>query len=142
MIRRPPRSTLFPYTTLFLSLRNLIENAAKYSPSGAPIELRATLQERWMRIEVADRGPGIAIHDLQRIFEKFGRGDRKSTRLNSSHANISYAVFCLKKNTTNRPFLLSIHNTSPTLNTSHLCCPRRRLSRRLPSHLRSPRPSI
>jgi signal transduction histidine kinase len=55
-------------------LRNLIVNAAKYSPIGAPIELRATPQGRWIRIEVADRGPGIPAHDLRRIFEKFGRG--------------------------------------------------------------------
>ena len=55
-------------------LRNLIENAAKYSPSGAPIELRAIAQGNRMRIEVADRGPGIPPHDLHRIFEKFGRG--------------------------------------------------------------------
>ena len=55
-------------------LRNLIENAAKYSPIGAPIELRAILQGRRVRIEVADRGRGIPPHDLLRIFEKFGRG--------------------------------------------------------------------
>ena len=55
-------------------LRNLIENAAKYSPVGAPIELRATLRGRWMRIEVADRGPGIPPHAQRRIFEKFERG--------------------------------------------------------------------
>jgi signal transduction histidine kinase len=55
-------------------LRNLVENAAKYSPTGAPIELRATLQGRRIRFEVADRGRGIHPHDLQRIFEKFGRG--------------------------------------------------------------------
>jgi len=55
-------------------LRNLIENAAKYSPVGAPIELRATSRGRWMRIEVADRGPGIPPHAQRRIFEKFERG--------------------------------------------------------------------
>jgi signal transduction histidine kinase len=55
-------------------LRNLIENAAKYSPTGAPIELRATLQGRRIRIEVADRGQGILPEDFRRIFEKFGRG--------------------------------------------------------------------
>jgi signal transduction histidine kinase len=63
-------------------LRNLIENAAKFSPIGAPIELRATLQERRMRIQVADRGRGIPPHDLLRIFEKFGRGrDERGQRV-------------------------------------------------------------
>src|SRR5476651_1976301 len=70
MIRRPPRSTLFPYTTLFRS----------------PVDgLRRLANPRWRR------GGGRAT------------GDRKSTRLNSSHANISYAVFCLKKKTTVEP---------------------------------------
>jgi signal transduction histidine kinase len=55
-------------------LRNLIENAAKYSPIGAPIELRAISGRDRIRIEVADRGPGIPPRDLRRIFEKFGRG--------------------------------------------------------------------
>jgi signal transduction histidine kinase len=63
-------------------LRNLIENAAKYSPIGAPIDLRATSQGRRIRIEVADRGPGIPPHDLRRIFEKFGRGrDERGERV-------------------------------------------------------------
>ena len=55
-------------------LRNLLENAATYSPVGAPIEVRATARGSRMRIEVADRGPGIPPHDRRRIFEKFGRG--------------------------------------------------------------------
>ena len=63
-------------------LRNLIENAAKYSLAGAPIELRATLRGRLIRIEVADSGPGILPDDLQRIFEKFGRGrDERGQRV-------------------------------------------------------------
>ena len=63
-------------------IRNLIDNAAKYSPSGAPIELRAIAQGKRMRIEVADRGPGIAPQDLHRIFEKFGRGcDERGERV-------------------------------------------------------------
>src|SRR3712207_6952984 len=85
MIRRPPRSTLFPYTTLFRSrgaLRCPLHDVAhELRPLGAP---RA----------VAPTGPasraGLAAGPRR-------RGDRKSTRLNSSHANISYAVFCLKK---------------------------------------------
>src|SRR5258707_10374931 len=72
MIRRPPRSTLFPYTTLFRSCLKLL---ALHSPMAT--DLRAIMA-------------AIKINsDLER--------DRKSTRLNSSHANISYAVFCLKK---------------------------------------------
>jgi signal transduction histidine kinase len=55
-------------------LRNLIGNAAKYTPEDAPIELRATANGSRVRIAVADRGPGIPAEDLTRIFEKFGRG--------------------------------------------------------------------
>jgi signal transduction histidine kinase len=63
-------------------LRNLIENAAKYSPIGAPIELRATPRGRRIRIEVADRGPGIPPHAQRRIFEKFERGrDERGERV-------------------------------------------------------------
>src|SRR3712207_8456051 len=76
MIRRPPRSTLFPYTTLFRS-----RHVVPQRPLGR--------QRRLLR-EVSDRGP--RLHEPLAFVE-----DRKSTRLNSSHANISYAVFCLKK---------------------------------------------
>src|SRR5258707_5715455 len=77
MIRRPPRSTLFPYTTLFRSI------AVGLNP---------------LRPHVADDGLRRRAYD-QRLGQLFAaaNGDRKSTRLNSSHANISYAVFCLKK---------------------------------------------
>src|SRR3712207_7215600 len=80
MIRRPPRSTLFPYTTLFRSARG-----------GGP-ELAHALQGRRAHQR----------HDPQQPPGREGRepADRKSTRLNSSHANISYAVFCLKKKPT------------------------------------------
>src|SRR3712207_7361861 len=74
MIRRPPRSTLFPYTTLFRSLAKFVEQRL-----GRP--LRARCQP---------------VFDLL-PHRREGIGDRKSTRLNSSHDNISYAVFCLKK---------------------------------------------
>src|SRR3712207_8406516 len=80
MIRRPPRSTLFPYTTLFRSGRDLCDDGVRHFGRGG--EVHAGLGQG-----VADRGV-----DLPRLV-----GDRKSTRLNSSHANISYAVFCLKK---------------------------------------------
>src|SRR3712207_7859386 len=89
MIRRPPRSTLFPYTTLFRS-KSRIEGLD---------EGQADLTEVGTVLSVAD---GIArVHGLDNCesFEMLEFPDRKSTRLNSSHANISYAVFCLKKNT-------------------------------------------
>src|SRR2546427_2054539 len=88
MIRRPPRSTLFPYTTLFRSPQDLVElflreefffqNQIEYGPAGGKGIPRYLA-----------RG-GIADIRIE-------RGDRKSTRLNSSHSQISYAVFCLKK---------------------------------------------
>src|SRR3712207_7054218 len=84
MIRRPPRSTLFPYTTLFRS-GELLGGEARVE-DGAEGELRHGLDGR-LRV-VAD--------ELREAAEADGV-DRKSTRLNSSHANISYAVFCLKK---------------------------------------------
>src|SRR3712207_7979237 len=81
MIRRPPRSTLFPYTTLFRSC-------------GVRVGVLAPWRE-----DVLDRAPGHQGDDLAGggVLDRPPGGDRKSTRLNSSHANISYAVFCLKK---------------------------------------------
>src|SRR3712207_8326190 len=87
MIRRPPRSTLFPYTTLFRS--------------HARPRLRGSRQLR-LRRRQRDRRGDAADADPARHQEGPGErevADRKSTRLNSSHANISYAVFCLKKKT-------------------------------------------
>src|SRR3712207_7953989 len=83
MIRRPPRSTLFPYTTLFRS-----PGAHELLPPGEDL----TAQQAAVRRRLAHLpGPrGVRPLDV-------GAQDRKSTRLNSSHANISYAVFCLKK---------------------------------------------
>src|SRR3712207_7906249 len=93
MIRRPPRSTLFPYTTLFRSAV-------------------ARLEQTWQLFRELE--PKLIVNDEQifrELKDRFGspygfgvyfRGDRKSTRLNSSHANISYAVFCLKKKTNNQ----------------------------------------
>src|SRR3712207_7274675 len=90
MIRRPPRSTLFPYTTLFRSL-----TAGKH-----PVRLpKLPLPDRRLRsTQLSPSGSGVtaAAHGLGPCARK----DRKSTRLNSSHANISYAVFCLKKKNT------------------------------------------
>src|SRR3712207_7812636 len=90
MIRRPPRSTLFPYTTLFRSFENYLENHPN-SPHKAEAEHKIDSLD-W--IAVAD----MDSEDAYRSYlEDHPNGDRKSTRLNSSHANISYAVFCLKK---------------------------------------------
>src|SRR3712207_7375900 len=80
MIRRPPRSTLFPYTTLFRS------GGASWT------DVTAGIPNRFVESIVVDQtNPSVAYLSVS------GFGDRKSTRLNSSHANISYAVFCLKK---------------------------------------------
>src|SRR3712207_6864653 len=98
MIRRPPRSTLFPYTTLFRSHTGM--------PVGgnADTDAAAADQDAALGITASNRrGKGISkigiVHGFGIVgseIEKIGR----STRLNSSHANISYAVFCLKKKTT------------------------------------------
>src|SRR2546422_2817176 len=93
MIRRPPRSTLFPYTTLF---RSGISGGGTFgaalagglvvgrSVQIAPVESRA-------------RGAPVDVVPAANLYEPEWRRDRKSTRLNSSHGYISYAVFCLKK---------------------------------------------
>src|SRR2546430_3399403 len=91
MIRRPPRSTLFPYTTLFRSLR----------PRGAR---RPGVGQRW--------GGGLGLEG----------GDRKSTRLNSSHSQISYAVFCLKKKRQSRSGPRSEAHPSDIQSLSTLLC--------------------
>src|SRR3712207_8846120 len=96
MIRRPPRSTLFPYTTLFRSQEHAL------------LPWRTALQNVRLGLEVnvkKDSGAGLAqealslvgLGDFAGYYPHQLSGDRKSTRLNSSHANISYAVFCLKK---------------------------------------------
>src|SRR3712207_7723944 len=84
MIRRPPRSTLFPYTTLF---RSTVEETVPRFLKGQ--------QQGWVTAEYGML-PRSTHSRMQREAAK-GKQDRKSTRLNSSHANISYAVFCLKK---------------------------------------------
>src|SRR3712207_7976451 len=102
MIRRPPRSTLFPYTTLFRSIRELADLV------GAALLLEQLLghaHHRHLGRGVDDRGDDAVVHMAMLAGQDLGHcrplvlglvGDRKSTRLNSSHANISYAVFCLK----------------------------------------------
>src|SRR3712207_7997311 len=97
MIRRPPRSTLFPYTTLFRSAdypARVVNphGLAERMPEGSEaLHLPVLVEEGPALVFV---NPGLADH-LTHVVD--GPGDRKSTRLNSSHANISYAVFCLKK---------------------------------------------
>src|SRR3712207_7462064 len=88
MIRRPPRSTLFPYTTLFRSTRDILR--------GDSILLDRSAHSM-SAIAVALPSDGGRLAVAWRRFGNNAHRDRKSTRLNSSHANISYAVFCLKK---------------------------------------------
>src|SRR5689334_24851065 len=102
MIRRPPRSTLFPYTTLFRSL------AARLR--GRPRRARGDPRGAAAAALTGDR----ALHGLA------PEGDRKSTRLNSSHSSISYAVFCLKKKKTNTKTLPLSCFHSPTTFSSLL----------------------
>src|SRR3712207_7179027 len=88
MIRRPPRSTLFPYTTLFRSRQPVVRRRV---PRGAhPARLAAAHRRPDGRVRPPAPGERVAVRTGPPT-------DRKSTRLNSSHANISYAVFCLKK---------------------------------------------
>src|SRR5256885_9425078 len=92
MMRRPPRSTLFPYPTLFRSI---------------------DLEAPWSELEEADQDLFLYGTDGDRVEvsyrNRYGRRDRKTTRLNSSHLVISYAAFCLKKKQNNKP---TIHITS------------------------------
>src|SRR3712207_8801979 len=100
MIRRPPRSTLYPYTTLFRSDPLVRAMAAAYRAlageepryNGVPGATDGTFLKEWASIPIVT--------------------DRKSTRLNSSHANISYAVFCLKKKNED---ILGLHNDDAKL---------------------------
>src|SRR3712207_8351728 len=102
MIRRPPRSTLFPYTTLFRS-RNFVELCMRLTE-----EDERAFEQLWRRV-----GLSVDWNNVYRTISEASRAtaqralDRKSTRLNSSHANISYAVFCLKKKKS------TIHPCSP-----------------------------
>src|SRR3989440_6296433 len=84
MIRRPPRSTLFPYTTLFRSTRRTTTREPKAAPA-------------WKGSRRAGRMSSPSVHLAQPLGGLLRQEDRKSTRLNSSHDQISYAVFCLKK---------------------------------------------
>src|SRR3712207_8898004 len=92
MIRRPPRSTLFPYTTLFRSkLIVLLRDPVQRAYSQYQHEVARGFETLGFE-EAIEAEPGRLAGEIERL-----AADRKSTRLNSSHANISYAVFCLKK---------------------------------------------
>src|SRR5690348_18122322 len=96
MSRRPPRSTLFPYTTLF---RSLVGRRVSAERTAADVSFRGQRRGR------AGRGEVVSLVDVGAC--RVGRGtgaDRKSTRLNSSHPSISYAVFCLKKKKKKRTY--------------------------------------
>src|SRR3712207_9004446 len=98
MIRRPPRSTLFPYTTLFRSGRRLLVATPlpriNHISRAGQVALLVEIQRADHRLELA---LPQRVADGRRLGLAGLLEDRKSTRLNSSHANISYAVFCLKK---------------------------------------------
>src|SRR3712207_7933129 len=101
MIRRPPRSTLFPYTTLF---RSVAQAGAVEALHGQVPDPSGGVQHRAQR-RVGLVEPAFRVADVAGVLGE----DRKSTRLNSSHANISYAVFCLKKKNNNRVNSTCIH---------------------------------
>src|SRR3712207_8812767 len=102
MIRRPPRSTLFPYTTLFRSETDL----------DVPRDRTNLLVRAFERLAPADRFTFRIRSQIPLVGGLGSSADRKSTRLNSSHANISYAVFCLKKKTLLHP-LCPPHRSFP-----------------------------
>src|SRR5207249_11316556 len=92
MLRRPPRSTLFPYTTLFRS----VADQMIHRPVGLPVpDLDVAVMQKRRRVPRR----AARCSQLVEIERVRATGDRKSTRLNSSHVSISYAVFCLKKKT-------------------------------------------
>src|SRR2546428_8261734 len=97
MIRRPPRSTLFPYTTLFRSSGDdqavaLLGAEAALSRAA---DVRRDVAERLLAAEARQDAPSVVAHGERRAARR--RSDRKSTRLNSSHAQISYGGLCFKK---------------------------------------------
>src|SRR3712207_8545517 len=99
MIRRPPRSTLFPYTTLF---RSTLQNREMLALGGTTFssQEKNKIPEVWKTT-----GGWRVLSNASKVLPPYAWVDRKSTRLNSSHANISYAVFCLKKKTISSAFV-------------------------------------
>src|SRR3712207_8556309 len=125
MIRRPPRSTLFPYTTLFRS----------HVPKGERRDGEADRDGEGQRVRQPSVSEHVAVWDTEgegehvRVRQHRAHGrqqDRKSTRLNSSHANISYAVFCLKKKTDFVP-TDPTRDIGPTTITSCICVGQKRI---------------
>src|SRR5688572_32543119 len=100
MIRPPPRSTLFPYTTLFRSYRKALR-AMK-------------LAEKYQRAVIAFIDTPAAYPGIESEERGISEADRKSTRLNSSHSQISYAVFCLKKKKQKKHTPTDTSKTTPT----------------------------
>src|SRR3712207_7553182 len=94
MIRRPPRSTLFPYTSLF---RSVLARGGEHGSVGVERHRLRTAAGEPAGISRAVEVPDRRVVVLVRAGEQAAAADRKSTRLNSSHATISYAVFCLEK---------------------------------------------
>src|SRR5947207_6401584 len=93
MLRRPPRSTLFPYTTLFRSINEVLDVKKERKVTEGAKRQFARADRCWIcKGEFTNINNNVAINDLEMKCQ-----DRKSTRLNSSHTVISYAVFCLKK---------------------------------------------
>src|SRR5256885_3882469 len=120
MIRRPPRSTLFPYTTLFRSGKKSQQNYSKKSSlhhgfDASSVARGETVQKVLKRLGCGGKGTTTN----RRCYENI---DRKSTRLNSSHLVISYAVFCLKKKKTTL-HRLQCNQIVPSKSASSLACP-------------------
>src|SRR2546421_6304243 len=97
MIRRPPRSTLFPYTTLFRSMGSRLAPCPRRNHYGILTWLPDSPATLEMMSTPSPRSREQGLRRLYRLTAWVAAGDRKSTRLNSSHDQISYAVFCLKK---------------------------------------------
>src|SRR5688572_31790326 len=101
MLRRPPRSTLFPYTTLFRSIFAILYSRYRSAVlaliimGGVPLALIGSVAALWLTGQPLSVASMVGFITLAGIATR----DRKSTRLNSSHSQISYAVFCLKKKT-------------------------------------------
>src|SRR3712207_3162276 len=124
-IRRPPRSTPFPYTTLCRSVGAPIGSC---SHPGRPRERRAAVHGRRRAGAPSAHGSSSCLRPSPRAHQSDSRShaegraasrDRKSTRLNSSHANISYAVFCFKNTATTEIYTLSLHDALPICGSSY-----------------------
>src|SRR5687768_5881586 len=141
MTHPPPRSTLFPYTTLFRSLRGLLRQRlgrARFDVFTVTDVSRRIARLARVRRRHA-RSPGRARRRVRR--SHLGRKehavagrDRKSTRLNSSHGYISYAVFCLNDTPTTQIYTLSLHDALPISSRTSPSAPRARSVRRFHSH--------